>query len=1283
MRILAIRGRNLASLAGEFEVDFTREPLASAGLYAIGGPTGAGKSTLLDALCLALYDETPRVARVGPRGAGLPDVGEETVGAHDPRTLLRRGCAEGYAEVDFVGGDALSYRARWSVRRARARASGKLQETQMALSVLQADAGTQPVGSALKTEVKAAIVQRIGLTFEQFTRAVLLAQNEFFAFLKAGDDDRAALLQALTGTDRFEAISRRAFERNKAEQDTLRGLSEAAAAHQPFDADTRAHWEAQRAERQRTGDALQARCRQLEDHLRWHTAHQQAVRAQAEAQQGCAAALARRDGAEDRRRHLAAVEAAQSARPLLEAADRLEGEAQRALALAEQAGAALATAAATAAHARALEADAAARRDAARATQAALAPAVAKAREFDAALTALAPEHARAVRTRDEATASLAQARHASDGSTQAHREAVAEHAAAARWLASHMHLDALARQWQRCDTLLAQAADLLTHQRQAESTGADVVRALARSREAAGAAQAAADRAATGLREAEAALAGLQREQAACDADALAARKQAADRRREALQTAGALWREWLAAGAHSAELDGRHADHEAKLAACRAQLDEANARRPQALAAEQQAERSWRLAYAACQQSVEALRDGLQPDAPCPVCGATDHPYAHTGEPLRDALNQALHSLESEHRARQAELATLTAAIATQGALVASHTQAVEALAQQRALARRRLEAAEHAWSLHAGATELDGIAGIADAQRLAWLDERLAQAEAQQQAAGAQEAAWRELQRRAHAARADVDAARAQQARASDALRALQSETDALVLRQQHAEATAAQQRERLAGVLAELDAGGLGAACGPSWHEAWQRDPAGYRAARRAEIEAVLKAEADAQALRQRIDRLAAALTAAAEALERAGIAHRDAAQSFAEAEAGRVARQRERDALFAGTPYAGRPVRDIETALEQAVADAQAALEAAQVRCRHAAHDEARAAETDRQARERLVAVQSEAADARARVAAWLAAHRERRATAAMTDGSSDEAGLAADDNGGLQRLRQWLAHGADWQAAEREALHGLDRAVAEARAVAAERNAKREQIEATCPGPESAEAVRGLLDAALAAHADAKQAIAEAEFALRRDDERRAAASDAVARIAAQQERARVWARLNELIGSADGRKFRNYAQQLTLDILLGYANRHLATLSRRYRLERVRGSLALLVVDQDMADEMRSVHSLSGGESFLVSLALALGLASLSSHRVRVESLFIDEGFGSLDADTLRVAMDALDSLQAQGRKVGVISHVQEMTERIGTRIEIRRLAGGQSRLVIEGAPG
>ena len=196
--------------------------------------------------------------------------------------------------------------------------------------------------------------------------------------------------------------------------------------------------------------------------------------------------------------------------------------------------------------------------------------------------------------------------------------------------------------------------------------------------------------------------------------------------------------------------------------------------------------------------------------------------------------------------------------------------------------------------------------------------------------------------------------------------------------------------------------------------------------------------------------------------------------------------------------------------------------------------------------------------------------------------------------------------------------------------------------------------------------------------MAELELELQRDEERRVSSRTLQVQHAEQLAQARVWEQLNELIGSADGKKFRNFAQQYSLDVLLGYTNRHLADLSRRYVLQRVKDSLALLVIDQDLGGEARSVHSLSGGESFLVSLALALGLASLSSHRVKVESLFIDEGFGSLDADSLQVAMDALDSLQAQGRKVGVISHVQEMTERIGVQIRVKRLSGGQSRLVM-----
>ena len=157
------------------------------------------------------------------------------------------------------------------------------------------------------------------------------------------------------------------------------------------------------------------------------------------------------------------------------------------------------------------------------------------------------------------------------------------------------------------------------------------------------------------------------------------------------------------------------------------------------------------------------------------------------------------------------------------------------------------------------------------------------------------------------------------------------------------------------------------------------------------------------------------------------------------------------------------------------------------------------------------------------------------------------------------------------------------------------------------------------------------------------------------------------------------MIGSADGKKFRQAAQEYTLDVLLVFANAQLMGLSKRYEMRRIENTLGLLVVDKDMGDEERTVVSLSGGESFLVSLALALGLASLSSSRMKVESLFIDEGFGSLDPATLNIAMDALEKLHNQGRKVGVISHVREMQERISTQIKVVKQSTGRSIVTIE----
>jgi exonuclease SbcC len=160
---------------------------------------------------------------------------------------------------------------------------------------------------------------------------------------------------------------------------------------------------------------------------------------------------------------------------------------------------------------------------------------------------------------------------------------------------------------------------------------------------------------------------------------------------------------------------------------------------------------------------------------------------------------------------------------------------------------------------------------------------------------------------------------------------------------------------------------------------------------------------------------------------------------------------------------------------------------------------------------------------------------------------------------------------------------------------------------------------------------------------------------------------------------LGEIIGSHDGKLFRSFAQSLTLDGLLAVANSHLEELAPRYQLERVpKHDLELQVIDRDLGNEIRSVQSLSGGESFLVSLALALGLSSMSAHDVRVRTLLIDEGFGTLDPATLDSALAVLDALQATGRQVGVISHVPALVERVGAHVRVSPKGGGRSEVVV-----
>ena len=183
--------------------------------------------------------------------------------------------------------------------------------------------------------------------------------------------------------------------------------------------------------------------------------------------------------------------------------------------------------------------------------------------------------------------------------------------------------------------------------------------------------------------------------------------------------------------------------------------------------------------------------------------------------------------------------------------------------------------------------------------------------------------------------------------------------------------------------------------------------------------------------------------------------------------------------------------------------------------------------------------------------------------------------------------------------------------------------------------------------------------------INQVNFKLDQDKELRSESNELVKKINHQQQVLGEWSVLCELIGDATGSTFSRFAQSITLEFLTDYANLHLERICPRYQLC-VGHELELFIIDTYQADNKRPVSTLSGGESFLMSLALALGLSDLASDKVSIESLFLDEGFGTLDGNTLEIALDALDSLKSEGRMIGVISHVEALKERITTRIQV-----------------
>ena len=1229
MKVLAIRGENLASLAGPFELDLEAEPLNGGGLFAVTGPTGAGKSTLLDALCLALYDRTPRLGGRGgtPIGYRHPRDADD-LRSHDPRGLLRRGAGAGFAEVDFVGRGGRRYRATWRVRRARGRPDGRLQPQSLELRDLIDD---RPLGGHTKTETLAAIERAVGLDYDAFSRSVLLAQGEFATFLRADAAERAALLERLSGSALYGRISSLAHVRAKQERDALKLLEARAGALSLLDAEARERLAAERDAAAAAHDAARRELGELELRQR-SLAEREAARAELEHTQAALEAARQRHAEAEALR--AAVARAERVQPLrhLHTAAAAQREAQAAAELAAtRAHAAQAAAEATlsAARAEAAEADAALAQ--ARTNRETLGERLAQARALDGRLAVAEVEDARAAELLAERARGLEAASRVLEAAEALRAEATeAEGAAAERLsaLAPDLDLAEAEPRWRPALEALAEVARAraaATAVRTERRVTVEAVRArdAARAEELAAAEGARAD-AARALTAAPAVdpaeLEELAQASARC---AQLARAHEALRSAEDELTAAEAQR--TEAEAASARLREREDSARADLATQRADAREART----ALTA---VERTRDLA---------AQRADLVPEQPCPLCGATEHPYAQALPPLDAMLTEErarVADLEARVASSAEALASLGAELAREQARTAAQAQRAERAGAARAAAEARWRDVRPAdWPV---ASELP--AELSDPATPAALDALAAALDAAEVTARDRAREHAALLARHTAAGQTLTAARTQAAAARAALEtclANLAEVDAELDRCDEALAERFAELEA-AWPLDDLDA------------ESLRADPAGFLAA-------AAERSAAARSARDEAQRAQRALTQAREAAERATAEHATRRREHAAAEATRaeatkrLAELRRTRALVLDGDADAREA-DARAAERSATAAAEQRRESVGV----AARELALAAERQTHARAILAEATQRAADAETQVQRALA-----------------EAGLDAET------AAEALARDPEWLPSTRAQLAELQSALATAeRAHALAQDHARRQTSRLVAGPEGA-ALAEALSTSRAAVEAASARWAKLEGELDQDARARAQRRRLARELEAARERARPWLELGELVGSHDGSKLRNFAQSLTLEALLARANTHLVQLAPRYALERVSGQdLDLQVLDRDLGDEVRPLRSLSGGETFLVSLALALALAGVRSADTQVESLFIDEGFGTLDPASQDLALEALDALQAQGLQVGVITHVRALAERVAARVEVQPVAQGKSRIEVSG---
>jgi len=1219
MRIEMIRFENLNSLAGEWCIDLTQPAFVQEGIFAIIGPTGAGKTTLLDAICLALYGRTPRLKTV----------------SQSENDIMSRQTGSCFAEVTFStpGG---RYRCYWGQKRAHNKADGKLQQTFQEL----VDAATNQVLHKGQRSVARALDELVGMDFEQFTRAILLAQGSFAAFLQAPAAERAPILENITGTAIYSDISMAVHRRRQQMQESLKGIRQTLDGLALLDPEAEARLQQAEAEQQAASQTQEDRQNQLQAQLDWLqqvqtlTEQLETLSQQAEAADQALQDFSPQGESLMRARQALELQGAhttlQHQRQSLQA---LQDELDETLAREPE----LATGWQTAETAQAT-ADTAL--TAARSAQHETLQLVQKLRELSLLLHARAEPLAASTSALDAAQAEAEAQRQTLTDWQQEQRQAQADADQVKGWLAEHvadaglaMVLPGLQLELEQAQQALQTAASLREQQQQ----NAERLQALAAELQTQSEAHSLAQAEFTAL---QASCEQLQSQlESACGGQSLSALRQALG----GLQTQLSERQQQLHQLTQLQDSEVALAETQAKHGALTAELQTLSTA-GEALLAEATASKEALASAQAAWQAAERIADfaqaraELQAGEPCPLCGSAEHPYLATA-PVRPKSASADHlqQLQTHHEA-------LHERVRAHEKQQARSEQALKQALEQVEAGQSRCAQQQQALQLHLSrAGEADALA-LDSASLQQMLMAALADQTLHLQAAETQLSTAEELSQQWQAGQSALSTQKDSLHQLEQALQQARHSHDQGALEQRQMEERLVQletvqaaRQDALTAALAPL-----GLAFDADAAETLLADLQARQQAWQTQRQAQEKLQQQLERLSDRLELASSQLAlqeAAVQTAEATWQACQQAHQALLEQQAA-LGADADADTLEA------RALAQVEQAEAAAEASREALSAARQAHQQHQTHAEGL---RERLSQQQVARDTAEAAFVRALASSVL----------------QDEADY----------LAAWLPEAERQRLAE--AGEALQAAAQQAQTALSTTRQGLAETRAQALSEASAESLAQALTEARAAYAALQQQLGALRQQLAEQADRRRQQAEQASAYAALQAESSHWEALHGLIGSADGKRYRSFAQGLTLDLMITEANRQLQKMSERYLLTRADArSLELCVMDHDQAGEIRSTRNLSGGESFVVSLALALGLSEMASQKVQVDSLFLDEGFGTLDDNALEMALEALSGLQRTGKLVGVISHVKSLKERIHTQIRVQPISGGRSRL-------